>query len=377
MAASVLAHPLVAAEIWRAWFEAGRQPIRRGFDLPEITVEGQARPLIWSERPLGPFATLSLAERADLSFERQALLIPPLSGAFAFILRDMVAALAASMRVAIVEWSNAHHVPGAAGPFLVDDQIALIAQAIRRMEPKPHLIALCQGGAPSLAAAALEASCGPERAPVSISLIAAPIRARAAVSAFSPRFVTGARAMMEAAAIWRETAHGDLRRVFPAEAQFPSLVATLAAQRPDRDEFSALILESVERSAPRPRFLDLVAAYMDQPAEFVSDNLTRLYLTPSRPCAASHFRGATVDLGALAGTPILAVEGEQDAVCAPGQTRAALPHAPARAGTAREAVLVEDTGHFGLFYGDTWRRTVFPQIAALMRAAERPGAVCA
>ena len=176
MSATLLAHPIVAATIWRAWFETGQQPSRRSFELARVRIAGAERPLRWRALHFGPFATLSEVVRADREPDHTVLLVPPLSGGFPFVVRDMAARFVSTARVRILEWMNARFVPGAEGPFLLDDQAALIAEAIRRSAQPPHVVALCQGGGPSLTASAMVAAEGEGRGPASLTLIASPIR---------------------------------------------------------------------------------------------------------------------------------------------------------------------------------------------------------
>lgn len=370
MAATLLTNPIVSAAIWKAWLETGLQPRRRPFHLDAVELNGERQPLHWSSRPFGPFAMLTDAQRLDAAPGRTVLLVPPLSGAFPMVVRDMVASFATVARVRIVEWLNARYASGAAGPFLLDDQIALIAEAIRRCDEPPHVAALCQGGAPSFAAAAMVAAEAEGAGPASISLIASPIRPCAAASPLSSLIDEKTRSMVEASMLWRRTPEGDLRQVYPAEAHVAALAATLAAQRPDRDEFSAMILDSIERPPKGPRFLELVTTYMDLPAEFVLDNLTRLYLAPTDCCAVARWRGARLDYRALDQTPMAVVEGGKDSITAPGQTRAAFKASPGR-GAQREAILLKDSGHFSLFYGPVWRTQVFPRLLSLMSKADK------
>lgn len=374
MASSLLAHPLVAAVLWGAWLEVGRQPARRGFELDSVLIKGRRVPLRWSSTPLSPFATVTKVAPGHLSPSKRVLLVPPLSGSFAFIMRDVVESFLSSgeVEVEILEWINARTAPAAAGAFLFDDQIEIIARAMRRRAPRPHVVALCQAGPPSLAAAAIEAAGDAGRGPASLSLIGAPIRPSAAASPLSAAVDAGSRAMMSAAMVWRRTPDGGARRVYPAEAHLATLVATLAAQRPDRDELSALALESVEHPPAGPRFLDLACSFMDVAAEFAIDNLTRLYLTPSLSFAGAEWRGEAVDLAALGNTPIFAVEGDRDAIAPAGQTRAALDLAPGPE-ALRRSLIIEGAGHFRLFYGPVWRERVYPHLRAMTEEVESDG----
>ncbi|MEL6979391.1 MAG: hypothetical protein AAGM38_12035 [Pseudomonadota bacterium] len=372
MAQSLLFHPQVAAALWRAWFETGLQPIRRGFDLPSISVEGRRIALRCEERPLSPFASLTVFTRADRPPARRILLIPPLSGAFAFALRDMVESLAPQARVAVLEWTNARFVSSAAGPFLVDDQVAQILTALKNLGPGAHMAAVCQAGPPSLTAAALAAEAPDLSAPASLALIASPIAPHEAPSAMSRQFRPTSLGVLQSSMVWRETPDGGLRRVLPAESHFQRLTAALAGQRPGEHEFSTMLRDCIESRAPDapPDFSDFVMAYMDAPAEHVLDNLTRLYYWRRRPLAVERWRRRRVDLRRLDLTPMMVVEGAHDTVVAPGQCRAALSLSPGAAGAPRREHLSAEAGHFGLFIGDVWRGEISAALNEAMAAAE-------
>ncbi|MEM9724352.1 MAG: hypothetical protein AAF909_02680 [Pseudomonadota bacterium] len=391
MGAPALTDPTLAASLWRAWLEGPRRPERMAFDLID---RGQERVGERSRVPprlapapdvsrLHPFAQLrSWTPASETDRAIPILVIAPMSGAFGHIVRDMASAFREVGPVHVLEWINARHVAASNGGFTVDDQVEVIAQALRRVEPKPHMVALCQSGPATLRAAALQAGRGADRAPCSLTLIAAPMDVSAAHTPLSARLSGGfgfaALGMAEAAMVWRRTVYGDRRRVLPAEAQVSTLAALLAARDPDHDELSRLMLEAAGEmrrasgEAGRSTFIHLATAFMDLPAEFVLDNMRVIY----RGAALSAWRGVPINLRWLAQTPILTIEGGRDTVTAPGQTRAALAMAPGVA--ARRAFLAPELGHFGLFLGRGFQRRVYPELrrfwSQVSDTAPQPGA---
>lgn len=356
---SLLFHPTTAPALWRAWSHAGAQPARRDFELDVIdTQDGQA-PARWSEQPLSPFAVLSQVERADAPPSRQVLLVPPLAGGFPFILRDVAATMARAARVAVVEWINARFAPSREGAFDFDDQVAVIVEALDRLGPETHLMALCQAGPAALIAAAAA-----QAAPRSVSLIAAPIDPAAAPSAMSKQICARGLAFYQGQLTPRLTPDGGQRLVYPAESQMALLIATLGAQSPERDEFSRMILESVEATSrgeqDGPDFLERISSFMDLPGEFFVDSLERMYLAPTGPAGGFHWRGEPCDPARLEDTSLFVVEGSRDLVASPGQGRPALTLAPSGGRALRRARLERGAGHFGLFNGRRWRESVSP-----------------
>lgn len=362
MIGSLFLDPATAGPLWARWWGSARQPARRGFRLRRAPRELGGHPLLWRERRLSPFVVLSSVARADISAQAApVLLTPPLAGGFAFLLRDVVAALAADRPVHVIEWMNAAHVPAGAGEFGFDDQTRMVMRAADMIGAPAHWIAVCQAGPAALIAAAARAA-----APVSITLIGAPIDPLAAPSVTSNLIRSHPRDYYASRLVRRPSG----RLVYPAETLRAALYGVLVSQSPTKHELARLIRDNGGFDATSAPFVELVTALMDQPGKLFLDTLDRVYLDPRGPCAGLLVDGRRVDPSRLAETPILAIEGEADMVSAPGQTAAALTLFPGRDGVRREAALIPNTGHFGLFYGPAWRRTIAPLARRFIAEAE-------
>ena len=240
--------PRFGQALWRRSVVGADQPARRDFALSSVQTPDGPAPLARSEKALSAFATLSTFTRSDCAPTRRILLAPPASGAFAFLLRDMVADLAVDAEVSVLEWTNARWAPSSAGTFDYDAQISAIADALRVIGDRAHLIGVCQAGPACLAAAAGAASDDAALQPMSLSLLGAPLDPISKPSPFTEKI--RARGLDAFAAMTRRRIHqsrGVDRVVYPAETQLSLFLSSLAQQSMRRDELPRMIVADAER----------------------------------------------------------------------------------------------------------------------------------
>ena len=373
---SLVCDPWVAQRIWRRAMVGARQPLRLSFELDEVAIDGVRTPVDETVSALAPLANL----------RRFAIGAPPpptrrsakfssfrrFPALFSITMRDVAARMVSEGDVHVVEWLNVAHAPPTTTWFDFDDQIDCIAEAIRRVGPEAHMIALCQGGPPSLIAAAFLGLDEPSRAPMSLSLLSAPLLPTAAPCAVSQSIRERDIGWYRRRTATRvDAASGRMREVYPAEAQLSLMMSTLLAQSPSKDELSRLISRD-EGEAPHKRsFLEIVMSFMDVPAEHFLSSLDRIYLSGEGAASPLRWRDRLAPPEALASVALAAIEGESDRIAAPGQTSVALDLFPAQDGVARRKHLIPGLGHFGLFYGAGWRNAVAPRIVSFMHQAAR------
>ncbi len=309
---------------------------------------------------------------------RQILLVAPLSGNFATLLRDTVSGLLTEGDVWLTDWRCASEVPLGEGDLGLDDFVALLQRFLRHIadiapsEAGCHLVAVCQPGVAALAAAALLKEAGDDAAPASIALLGCPIDPRV-----NPKVPN--RLAFDRPLAWFE--HNLLqtvpagfagvgRRVYPGHLQHLAFLclkphyhvekhtgALLAAWRGDH-----------EGVATHDAFYREFRATLDLPATFYLDTIDRVFQRAELARGAMVVAGQAVDLAVLASTPLLAVEGELDDITGPGQTAAALSLCGA-ATAARRHHLQPGVGHLGLFSGSRFLAEVMPVLAAHHEAA--------
>lgn len=372
MIKSLFFHPAVVASLWSQSVLGARQPARRGFELDRATVDGEALEVTEGRAAISPFVELTCFKRLDGPRKRKILITPPMSGAFPFLTRDMVARFAREADVWVLEWINAREIAIGLGSFDFDDQVDAIAEAIQTVGPDAHVVSLCQSGPPSLMACAALAERDRSVTPASLTLLGAPIEPTAKPCMISQSLRSHDLPWYEERLTARRVPGSRLpRMVYPAEAQLSLLYSVLSGQDYERDELSRMILRDEAEDLGGVSFLELTTSLMDLPAEHFLQNIERVYLGDESFVERLRLRGRRLDFAALSHMPMMTVEGENDQVAAVGQTAAALAGCPADLGVARREAVIEGAGHFGLFYGRKWREDAVPQITAHMEHADR------
>lgn len=337
-----------------------------------------------------PFGVLRTFTRADAGIangsgtesgwhtHRKILVVAPLAGGYPFLLRDLVVALLGiADEVGITEWPNARFVPKSAGTFTLADNCIETAQMIRAMagvfaaekadaaEPEAplHVIGICQGAVPALAATALLAETGPM--PASLSLIGGPINPARNPTRLWRMLQNRAMEGLEDQVL--ETIApafpGAGRRVFPSWRQTDTFALYLWRQGMNGGSLPFQLTFDDGDDPWRYPLSRLCWTLMDVPAEFFSSNVATIFRANALAQGLLDIHGHRVRPQLLRRTALLTVEGEEDDISAPTQTEAAhglCPNIPRR---LHQHVLVPRAGHFALFYGQSMRQNVLPAIA--------------
>lgn len=347
------------------------QEDRLAFGIGATVIRG--RPVAVREVPAlrRPFCTLVHFERDIRRTDPCVLLVAPLSGHFAVLIRDMVASLVSEHDVYITDWTDACEVPVGEGSFGLEDNIGYVLDFVRRLGPDLHLVGLCQSSIPALAATSLLAAADDAMQPRSLILIAGPIDPRINPTR-SARFLKDAPlAWVEQTAIGRVSAEhpGAGRRVYPKGLRLATLMAYLARHISARDElFHKLVSDDGEDPTQHP-FRRLYDTVMDLPAELFLDTLRTVFQDCDLPRGRMNWCGQSIEPAAVCRTALMSVEGAHDDVSALGQTRAAQDlcvNVPPR---RRRHHVEPGAGHFGIFHGRIWRSRVLPLVRDFVRAA--------
>ncbi len=355
----------------RAWGEVtersfGRMSAKPDWGIDSVTgAEGRDH-LVRVEpelrRPFGDLVRFVVAGRAPM--KRRILLIAPMSGHYATLLRSTVVSLLPDADVWITDWHNARDIPVSAGKFDVGDYTLYLADFMRHLGNDAHVVAVCQPAPLALAATALLARDG--AGPATLTLIGGPIDPDAAateVTDFGARVTMG---QLEELAIQRVGFNhaGVGRLVYPGLMQLASFMAMNAETHGTafRDQIiRAAKGEDGDRDRHN-RFYDEYLAVMDMPAEFYLSTVERIF--KSRDIARNDFDvdGDKVDIGAITRTAVMVVEGEDDDISAPGQCLAALPLLTGLSEDRKTSHLEPGAGHYGIFAGRSWRQNIRPLV---------------
>jgi polyhydroxyalkanoate depolymerase len=313
-----------------------------------------------------PFGTLLRFRKDTDAVQPRVLLVAPLSGHFATLLRATVETMLADHDVFITDWHNARDVPRRHGAFGLDEYIDHLIDFLDAMGPGAHVVAVCQPCVPALAAAAIMAEDDHPAAPHSLTLMAGPIDARV-----SPTMVNDLAAgrplewfERNVIAIVPSRFPGAGRRVYPGFLQ----VAAFMHMNPDRHRaafrrlYEDIIAGNDERAGATKAFYDEYFAVLDLTAEFYLETVAATFQDHLLARGCFEWRGRRVDPGAIRRTALLTVEGERDDICGVGQTAAAHDLCTALPAARRRQHLQAGAGHFGVFTGSRWEREVYPQL---------------
>lgn len=352
-----------------SWFAPRSEPAQRGFRISAAGSGARRVEVHKADLAKWPFCTLSEFGSA-CSGEHRILLVAPLSGHFAFILRDMVLGLVRTANVSVTDWRNARFVPLPAGEFGFDENIGTIARSIRTLGPGTHVIALCQGAVPALAATALIAEREPHLAPRSLILMGGPVDPLA-----NPTRVV--QLLRQAPLQWFEqnvlervgaSFPGARRMVYPARHQRSALLAYACRHWASGGELLGQMLAEKEADPANISFIDLFTSLMDLPARFFLENIQKVFQDRDIWTGQLRWRNHTIDFGAIRGTALMTIEGMDDDIAAVGQTSAAHQLCRNIPMPMRRDLTVDGAGHFSLFHGATWRDAVLPEITEFIDA---------
>ncbi|MCT2557708.1 polyhydroxyalkanoate depolymerase [Tsuneonella sp. YG55] len=346
------------------------------FNIDSVEVGGTTQAVteaIVRSRPFGDlrrFTREGLAEGAP-----RVLLVAPMSGHYATLLRGTVERMVETCEVYITDWADAKMVPARAGRFDLDDYIDYLVDFLAFIGEGTHMIAVCQPSVPALAATAVMNAARHPARPATLTMMGGPIDTRR-----SPTTVND-MAMERPIEWFRHNViatvpmqyAGSGRRVYPGFLQLAGFMSmNLGNHMMSHYEMFKHLTVGDEASADATKaFYDEYRSVCDMTAEFYLQTVEEVFQKHSLPNGTFVHRGARVDLGAIRDTAILAVEGERDDISGIGQTRAALDLATGLAKSKKEYLLAEGAGHYGIFNGSRWRDRIAPQVEAFI---ERHGA---
>ena len=301
------------------------------------------------------------------------LIVAPLSGHYATLLRDTVRTMLQGHKVYITDWKNARLVPLEEGEFHLDDYVNYVQEFIRHLQSQYgncHVMSVCQPTVPVLAAVSLMASRG-EKAPLSMTMMGGPIDARKSPTAVNNLAVHKSYEWFENNVIYRVPPNfpGSGRRVYPGFLQHTGFVA----MNPDRhatshyDYFKDLIKGDGASAEAHRKFYDEYNAVLDMDADYYLETINTVFQEFKLVYGTWDVKGVDgrierVRPQDIKNTALLTVEGELDDISGSGQTRAAHDLCTSIAADQRQHLEVEGAGHYGIFSGSRWRKMVYPKV---------------
>ena len=321
-----------------------------------------------------PFCDLLHFAKDDQSIAQPKLLVvAPMSGHFATLLRNTVATLLRDHDVYITDWKNARDVPLAAGSFGVDDYVDHIIHFLEEMGGPVHLLAVCQPCVQALAATALMSKDGNPATPLSLTLMGGPVDVRVSPTAVNELANTHDYEWFESKLISTVPARypGRGRRVYPGFLQLAAFMAMNSGRHYDQHRalYQHLADGETEQAAAIRDFYDEYFAVLDMTAEFYLETIDRVFHRALLAKGEFLYRGQTVDCGAIRRTALLTVEGERDDICAVGQTSAAHDLCTSLRPHMKRHYLQAGVGHYGVFSGRKWDNQIYPQVRSFVLEA--------
>ena len=352
------------------------------FDIETVSVDGTTHPVVEAIVQHRPFGNLLRFSHSGLPADAPRLLIvAPMSGHYATLLRGTVARMLERAVVYITDWADAKMVPTEAGRFDLDDYIDYIVgflEAIGQQDDggRAHMMAGCQPSVPALAATALMGAASHPCRPATLTMMGGPIDTREAPTSVNDVAMQRPLDWFEHSVIARVPLSypGAGRRVYPGFLQLAGFMAmNLGSHMMSHYAmFKHMVVGDEESADATKAFYDEYRAVCDMSADFYLQTVEHVFQRHSLPKGEFLHRGRRVDLGAIRDTALLAIEGERDDISGVGQTRAALHLATGLPESHKRYLLAEDVGHYGIFNGGKWRNRIAPVVEEWIAAHARP-----
>jgi poly(3-hydroxybutyrate) depolymerase len=320
-----------------------------------------------------PFCSLRRFRRAGLPKDAPRLLIvAPMSGHHATLLRGTVARMVENQEVWITDWADAKMVPLAQGSFGLDDYIDYLIEFIRFIGEGTHVVAVCQPSVPAFAVAAIMGSENDPCRPATLTMMGGPVDTRASPTGVDDIAMARPLGWFRSHVIATVPINypGAGRKVYPGFMQLAGFISmNLETHMMGHYEmFKHLTLGDTEGAAATKAFYDEYLSVSDMTAEFYLETIEQVFQKQALAKGEFVHRGKRVDPAAIRDTALLAIEGERDDISGIGQTRAALELATHLPRQRKNYFLARDVGHYGIFNGSKWRSQIAPVVEDWIRA---------
>jgi poly(3-hydroxybutyrate) depolymerase len=323
-----------------------------------------------------PFGQLKHFAREAVESGPSLLIVAPMSGHYATLLRGTVERLLPSFDVYITDWRDAKLVPLSDGSFDLDDYIDYLIEFLeligKRTGQRPHLLAVCQPAVPAFAATALMGEDKNPWRPKTLTMMGGPIDTREAPTAINTLATQRPFNWFENNVIATVPMiyAGSGRKVYPGFLQLAGFMTmNLGSHLISHWEmFKHLVVGDDEGAEPTQQFYEEYRSVCDMTAEFYLQTVDVVFQRHLLPKGKLMHRGRHVDPAAIRDTALLAIEGERDDISGIGQTRAALDIATKLRNSKKQYFLAEDVGHYGIFNGRKWREKIAPVVEKFIAA---------
>jgi poly(3-hydroxybutyrate) depolymerase len=363
-----------AAALCELIARAGLSHHRPAFGIDTVTIGGREAAVRETAVHQTPFCTLLRLEKEAAGPQPRVLLVAPMSGHFATLLRSTAQVLLADHDVYITDWHNARDIGLQHGPFEFDDFIDHVITFLQVLGPGTHVIGVCQPCVAVLAAVAIMAEDADPAQPRSMTLMAGPIDTRVNPTEVNRLATSRSIGWFERKLIGIVPLRypGALRRVYPGFVQLAAFMS-MNLQRHVKaqvDLFCHLANGEEAQAAAIRAFYDEYCAVMDLPAEFYLQTVRTVFQEHALPLGKFEWHGRRVDPRAIRRTALFTVEGERDDICAIGQTLAAQELCSGLRPYMKRHHVQTGVGHYGVFSGRRWSNYIYPILRNTIYASD-------
>jgi poly(3-hydroxybutyrate) depolymerase len=355
-----------AAALCEAMALSGFTHDRPPYDIDAIEVRGEKIPVLSDVAFSTPFCDLLRFRKATSVDEPKVLLVAPMSGHFATLLRGTARTLLRDHEVFLTDWINPREIPADHGAFGLDDYTQHLIDFIKHMGPDTHIVAVCQPAVSALAATTVMAQHMNNHQPKSLTLMAGPIDTR-----ISPTKVN--ELAMQRPLKWFEEnmislvpsrLKGGGRRVYPGFVQLTAFMSMNADRHAKSlvDMIKHRIEGRDDKADAIHEFYKEYFAVMDLSADFYLETIAQVFQEAALPLGKMKFKGERIDPRAIRKTFLLTVEGEKDDICAVGQTLAAQDLCGGLRPYMKTHHMQAGVGHYGVFNGKRWENQIYPVV---------------
>jgi poly(3-hydroxybutyrate) depolymerase len=345
---------------------AGLTHTRPPYGIDSVMVGNREVAVTEEDFDVTPFATLRHFKKDVDQAQPRVLLIAPLSGHFATLLRATVKTMLAEHDVYITDWHNARDVPLSDGPFSFNDYTAHLIRFLEKIGPGAHMVAVCQPCVSALVAASVMAQRDNPAQPRSMTLMAGPIDTRVNPTKVNALAKGKPMDWFEKKLIATVPARypGAGRRVYPGFVQLAAFMSMNMERhvKAHRELYENLANGQLEKAAVTKAFYDEYFAVLDLASEFYLETVKLVFQDHALPLGQLTYENDKVDPSAIKRTMLFTVEGEKDDICAVGQTLAAHDLCTSLRPYRKRHHMQAGVGHYGVFSGRTWQNQIYPMV---------------
>jgi len=353
---------------------AGLTHVRPPYGIDTVTVGNEELPVREEAAHVTPFGTLLHFAKDVASAQPRVLLVAPLSGHFATLLRNTVKTMLPEHDVYITDWHNARDAPLSAGRFGFDDYVEHLIKFLEVMGPGAHIVAVCQPCVAALVAAAVMAQTNNPAQPRSMTLMAGPIDCRVNPTKVNELAVSKPIEWFEQNLIASVPLRypGAFRKVYPGFVQLAAFMSMNIDRhvKAHKELYDNLVAGEIAKAAATKAFYDEYFAVLDLAAEFYIETVKIVFQDYALAAGTLKFRGEKVEPRAIRRTALFTVEGEKDDICAVGQTLAAQELCSAIRPYRKRHHMQPGVGHYGVFSGKKWEAQIYPLLKNVILSSD-------